>query len=157
MVDISVDTMPTLLEILGLEGPEGMQGKSYLPVLESDTPVRDAVTYQLMKQSGGTRGQRHPKPERGIRTRDWLYVRKQDRAVLLVDQSNDPLEQDNLVDDPAHAEIQFALDSRVKDHMAKTGDDWDLEMPWPPPDFISHQDADKLLEEDILPRAIPVP
>ena len=157
IVDIAVDTMPTLLDILGLEGPEGMQGTSYLPVLESDTPVRDAVTYQLMKQSGGTRGQRHPKPERGIRTRDWLYVRKKDKAVILVDQSNDPLEQDNLVDDPAHAEVQRALDGRVKDHMAETGDDWDLEMPWPPPDFVSHKDADKLLEEDILPRAIPVP
>ena len=134
-----------------------MQGTSYLPVLESDIPVRDAVTHQVVMQSGGTRGQRHPKPERGIRTRDWLYVRKQVKTVLLVDQSNDPLEQVNLVGNPANAGIQLALDSRVRDHMAETGDDWGLEIPWPPPDFISHEDVARLLEKDILPRAIPVP
>ncbi len=157
LVDIAVDTMPTLLDVLGLEHPQGIQGKSYVPVLECDTLTRDAVMYELMKQSKGKRGQRHPKPERGIRTKDWLYVRKPDRAALLIDQRSDPMEQNNLVNDPAYAEIQSALDRRVLDHMAATGDDWDLEMPWPPKDFISHKDADILLKNEIHPTAITVP
>ena len=157
LVDIAVDTMPTLLEILGLDGPEDMQGKSYLSVLEDDTPARDAVMYELMKQSKGKRGQRHPKPERGIRTEDWLYVRKPDKAVLLVDQANDPLEQDNLVDDPAYSAIRSELDRRVMDHMSATEDGWDLEMHWPPRDFMSHEEAHVFLREAIHPRAIMVP
>lgn len=157
LVDISVDTMPSLLEICGQEIPEGVQGTSFVPVLESDTPTRDAVMYELMRQSKGGRGQRHPKPERGIRTQEWLYVRKQDKPIYLFDQINDPTEQTNLINDPAYREIQEALDIRITRHMAETGDDFELEMPWPPKDFISHKDADMLLKSEIHARAITVP
>ncbi len=77
--------------------------------------------------------------------------------MLLIDQKNDLLEQINLVDDPANANIQADLEQRVLSHMAATGDDWESEMPWPPKDFNSHKDADIQLIEDIHPRAILVP
>ncbi|MGQ7843820.1 sulfatase family protein [Granulosicoccus sp. 3-233] len=157
LVDISIDSMPTLLEICGLPIPDGVQGKSLVPVLESDTPVREAVMYELMKQSQGGREQQHAKPERGIRTLEWLYVRKKDKPVYLFDQVNDPLEQHNLLDNPAYAHVQKELDARVREHMNATGDDYDLEMPWPPRDFVGHAEADRILKSEIHAQAITVP
>ena len=41
--------------------------------------------------------------------------------------------------------------------MTETADDFDLEMPWPPKNFVSHKDADRLLKTDVHSRAILVP
>lgn len=157
LVDISIDTMPTLLELCGLDIPDDVQGTSFVPVMENETETRDAIMYEMMKQSNGGKGQVHQKPERGIRTKEWLYVRKKDKPLMLFDQINDPLEQNNLVNDPAYAEIQAELDKRVLDHMAATGDDFDLEMVWPPKDFISHGDAARYLKTEIHAKAVVVP
>lgn len=156
LVDVGVDTMPTLLEACGAGIPDGVQGVSYLSLLENkaDTPTRDHVQFELMKASYGGRGERHAHPERGIRTAEWLYVRKQDRPYYLFDQINDPLELNNLIGDPAHADIQAELDKRVLANMLETGDDWDLEMAFPPDNYISHKEAAKLIRDVIKPSAI---
>nr|WP_306266167.1 sulfatase [Pararhizobium sp. IMCC3301] len=159
LVDVAVDTMPTILETCGIAIPDGVQGTSYLPLLEgsSDAPTRDHVQFELMKADFGGRSERHVKPERGIRTREWLYVRKQDRPLYLFDQTNDPDETNNLVNDPAYAAIQAELDARVLKNMAETGDAWELEMQFPPPGYMTHKDAHRYLLEDVKPRAIEVP
>jgi len=41
--------------------------------------------------------------------------------------------------------------------MAETGDDFDLEMPWPPKNVVSHKDANKLLKSEIHAQAAMVP
>lgn len=157
LVDIAIDTMPTLLEICGAEASQGVAGRSFVPILEGDQPIRDSVMYQLMKQSEGGRGQAHPKPERGIRTEEWLYVRKADKPIILIDQKNDPDEQINLVGKPEYASIQAELDQRLSTWMDDTGDDFNLAMPWPPKDFIGHKEADELLKSEIHAKAILVP
>lgn len=159
LVDVAVDTMPTLLETCGAEVPEGVQGTSYLSLLEGeeDTPTRDHVQFELMKAEFGGRSERHVKPERGIRTKDWLYVRKQDRPLYLFDQNADPDEVLNLVNDPAYAEIQADLDARVIANMEETGDAWDLEMDFPSPGYVSHAEGKAYLEQVVLPVAIEVP
>ncbi len=158
LIDVAVDTMPTLLEACGAMVPENVQGISFLSLLEGEgaEPTRDHVQFELMKASFGKRGEQHAKPERGIRTKEWLYVRKKDRPYYLFDQINDPHETKNLVNLPAYAEIQKALDARVLRNMEETGDDWDLEMSFPPDNYISHEDADKYIKEVLKPSAIHV-
>jgi arylsulfatase A-like enzyme len=159
LIDVAVDTMPTILETCGANIPGGVQGASYLPLLEGegDTPTRDHVQYQLMKADFGKRAERHAKPERGIRTKEWLYVRKQDRPIYLFDQINDPNELNNLVNDPAYAFVQADLDARVLRNMDETGDRWDLEMNFPAPGFVSPQEANRNIIDVIRPSAIRVP
>ena len=159
LVDVAVDTMPTILETCGVEIPEGVQGISYLPLLEGsgDEPTRDHVQFELMKADFGGRSERHVKPERGIRTKSWLYVRKEDRPLYLFDQANDPFETSNLVNDPAFSQIRKELDARVLWNMEETGDAWNLEMDFPPPGFMTHKEAHRYLLEVIKPRAIEVP
>ncbi|MCJ7873429.1 sulfatase [Phaeobacter sp. J2-8] len=158
LVDVAVDTMPTLLEVCGLEVPKDVQGRSYLSLLRDgpDTATRDHVQYQVMKADFGGRPERHVKPERGIRTPEWLYVRKKDRPLYLFDQINDPDEVFNLVDDPAYATVQAELDARVLANMAETGDGWDLEMDFPPPGYMTHAEAHQHLLTTIKPAAIEV-
>ena len=47
------------------------------------------------------------------------------------------------------------LDRAIDAHMKKTGDDWDLEAKFPPPDFLTHAEADVYLEKEVLKRAAP--
>ena len=159
LVDVAVDTMPTLLETCGADIPDGVQGSSYLSLLESDgdEPTRDHVQFELMKADFGGRSERHVKPERGIRTKDWLYVRKQDRPLYLFDQNADPDEVVNLVNNPAYAAVQAELDARVTRNMQETGDAWDLEMDFPSPGFMSHPEGKAYLEDIVKPAAIEVP
>lgn len=159
LVDVAVDTMPTLLETCGVDVPDSVQGSSYLSVLEGDgdTPIRDHVQYELMKADFGARSERHVKPERGIRTPEWLYVRKKDRPLFLFNQINDPDEVINLVNNPAYAAVQAELDARVTQNMADTGDAWDLEMDFPPPGYLTHAEGKEYLLNVVKPAAIQEP
>ena len=127
LVDVGVDMMPTLLDLCGIAAPEGMHGRSYLPVLDGLTEeARDAIMYQVFAQKGANPTEFTPYAERGIRTKDWLYVRRKDARAMLFDERADYHEQTNLVEDPAHAAMMDAFDARISAHMEATGDDWDM-------------------------------
>lgn len=158
IVDVAVDTMPTLLQACGVDVPDGVQGSSYLSLLQGgETPIRDHVQFELMKADFGGRPERHVKPERGIRTKDWLYVRKQDRPLYLFDQNADRDEVVNLIDNPDYAEIQTELDARVLKNMEETSDAWELEMDFPPPGYLTHAEGAEYLKSVVLPSAVEVP
>ena len=48
------------------------------------------------------------------------------------------------------------FDAQIDAHMNATGDDWDMAADFPPPDWITHADAKKQLETELLPRAVVV-
>ena len=159
MVDVGVDLMATLCELTGIEVPAQAQGhtRSYLPVLDGDdTAGRDAIWYQLFRQQDGNPGEYTPFAQRGIRTRDWLYVRLKDERSDLYDLRNDHWEQNNLVDDPAHAALMDQFDAQIAAHMVATDDDSDMAANFPPPDWITHKDVKEFLEKELLPRAVVV-
>lgn len=140
LVDVSVDTAPTILELAGLEGPGGMRGVSYLSHLErtaGGAQVRDAVYYRVYREAEGP--ERFPVPERGIRTQEWLYVRTPTGPKLLIDLIADPEELDNLVDSVEHRGVILRLDEAVIAHMAEVGDDFGIEAVFPPAGFLSHE------------------
>lgn len=152
LVDVSVDTMPTILEILGLEIPDSVHGTSYLSLLDGgDNPTRQAVFYEVNREVEGP--ERFPIPERGVRTKDWVYVRTQDHPKLLIDLKTDPEEKNNLVDDPAYKQQREQLEVMLLEHMERTGDDWSAESVFPPEGFLTHEEKSekqkRLLEEAI--------
>jgi arylsulfatase A-like enzyme len=158
MVDVGVDMMPTLLDLCGIAPPDEMQGQSYLPVLDGQAQqARDAIMYQVFTQTGGNPGEFAPYAQRGIRTKDWLYVRHKNERVLLFDEHADLHEQNNLVDNPEHTALMDEFDSKIESHMRDTGDDWDMAADFPPPDFLTHAEAKVYLENELLPNAIHVP
>ena len=155
LVDPSVDLMPTLLETCGLPAPDGVQGTSALPLLDgSAETTREAVFYEIDKEREGP--ERFPIAERGVRTREWLYVRTEERGAVLFNLQDDPLETNNLVDSAAHSETVARLDAMLSEHMARTGDDWAIEAVFPPPDFQTHGEGGRYGRE-LLSRAIVEP
>ena len=66
----SVDIMPTLLDLLGVNPPEGIDGRSWLPLLHGQKQeARDYVITHVNTVFGGG-----DYPQRCIRTKDWALI-----------------------------------------------------------------------------------
>ena len=156
LFDASIDTMPTLLALAEIEIPSAVQGINQLSVLEgAETALRSQDFYELPSQTGGGELADYMHiPERGIRTRKWMYCRKPDRHKYLFDLEADPMETRNLIDDPTCASTMMALNARIDVHMWETGDDWSLCVRYPYPDQVHHPDINDYLDNVVLPSAI---
>lgn len=155
LIDLSVDAMPTLLDVAGAAPADDVMGKSLIPVLLGDQPeMHEKVFYQLTLQTGGLEGDVHPRGLRGVRSKDWLYVRDKGAPRWLFDLQTDPDEETNLIDHSDYATQQSELDAWVIGRMSETGDNWDQEHSFPPPDFVTHKDAaeehGRLLERAVI-------
>ena len=157
MIDVGVDMMATLLDLVGIQMPEGRDSQSCLAVLDgARAEHRDRVWYQLFTQKGGNPMEYNPYAERGIRSKDWLYVRRKENRAFLFNQRIDRDEQTNLVNVPEHAAMMDRFDADLAAHMQATGDDWDMAADFPPPGWVTHAEAKAHLEKVLLPGAIHV-
>lgn len=99
-----LDLFPTLCEACGITRPEELDGESLLPAITDNALLRDEV-FSEFYDSGVA--------ERMIRTDRWKYVHSEGDRHQLYDLENDPCENVNLIDDPAHAAIAAELDELV--------------------------------------------
>ncbi len=158
LIDLSIDTMPTILDLCQIDVPDAVQGTSFLPLLDGgETPTRDHVYYELMLQSGTQKSDSHPKPRRGIRTREWLYVREQDKRYMLFDLLKDPEEEENHADKPEYAPLMDTFDGLINQIMHDTGDGWRIQGDFPPPGFVTHAKGAVIHGEILLNEALEVP
>jgi N-sulfoglucosamine sulfohydrolase len=66
----TVDLLPTLLDMVGIEHPPGFDGRSFAPVLKGEKqPDRTMVFKEHNENAGGQNT-----PMRAVQTKDWLYV-----------------------------------------------------------------------------------
>ena len=123
----SVDVMPTLLALCGIDIPNGAQGTDLSHVvLDHEGPVPDSVYLQILGPGWPHRG-KWVGFWRGIRTDRWVYARWKDHEYgpLLFDCQNDPYEMNNLAEDSAHAEVQNTLEKRLNQWIEQTDDPFD--------------------------------
>jgi hypothetical protein len=97
--------------------------------------------------------EKFPIPERGVRTRDRLYVRTKEGPKLFFDLQNDPAESKNLVKSQSRQQEIADFDRLLESHMRATGDDWDIEAIYPPPDYQTHEEG-RSYKEDLYKKAI---
>ena len=119
---LNIDVMPSLLEAVGAEVPDAVQGRSWWPVLEGEEG-RDAWLYEffLNDRSRGAVA--------AVRTRRWKYIvplsirgeRDRTKPLELYDLEADPGEERNLADDPGHGEILALLQHRFEELQAEYG------------------------------------
>jgi N-sulfoglucosamine sulfohydrolase len=138
----NVDLVPTLYDLMGLEHPREFQGQSFACALDSkfeQKPERDAI--YCMLQEG---------EQRAVRTKQYKWIRNFDKLrefprpfdfsrldtihywhraskapvppTELYDLEKDPLEMNNLADDPAMADVQKKMDARLWAWMENVGD-----------------------------------
>ncbi len=118
----SVDVMPTLLSLAGVEAPDGVQGTDLSnAVLGGEGPEPDSVYLQILGPGWPHRGD-WVGFWRGLRTHRWTYARWLSGDVWLFDRENDPFEMKNLAGKPEHKEIQAELEQRLQRWFVDTDD-----------------------------------
>jgi len=124
----NIDLMPTILDYLGIEIPENIEGKSLMPAVKGEKEeIRDEIFVELTYHAAYD-------PQRGIRTKRYKYIRsfevrpfyfppnvdpsfskeyfrklgyfeKIRPFEMFFDLENDPLERNNLIDKQEYKEI----------------------------------------------------
>jgi len=113
----TVDLMPTLLGLLGVEVPKPVEG------LDLSKQVRGGGPESVLIEAICPFGECPEMPEwRGVRTKRHTYVRRLDGPWLLYDNQADPDQMENLVNRPTHAAIRAELDRELEQWLRKTND-----------------------------------
>lgn len=131
----NVDFTPTVLAMAGIEKPDFMQGRSFLPILQGEPAPNNwpkATYYRYWMHMA-----HHDNPAHlGIRTKDfkliYFYGLPLDAAGAhkeptkpyweLYDLRNDPHEMKNLIDDPKHADTVKTLKTQLINLQKQVGD-----------------------------------
>ena len=66
----AVDLLPTLLDIAAIKHPEGLDGRSFLPILKGEKQKDRDVVYKMHNENSGG----HRNPMRAVQTKDYLYI-----------------------------------------------------------------------------------
>lgn len=140
-----VNVFPTLCDLLALDPPAWLQGKSFLPVIRGAVAeVNDAIFAEVTYHAAY-------EPQRGVRTQRYKYIRRYDDRTTpvlpncddspskdvwlshgwrtrpvpseqLYDLIFDPNETANLAADPAHGEVLAEMQGRLQRWMEATAD-----------------------------------
>lgn len=109
----NLDFAPTFLEATGIDIPADMQGESLLPLFkgENDQWDRDAVYYHYYEYPAVHMVKRHY----GIVTTEYklAHFYYDVDEWELYDRKKDPMEMNNVFDDPAYADIRQELEQRL--------------------------------------------
>jgi len=167
----NADFLPTMCDLLELDAPGGVQGGSFLPALQGDAgPHEGGAIFGEMTYHD------YPDPRRCIRTETHKLIANFANAPFFMDPSQgwrrktvtkhpenppfayhvpvelydleaDPLEQNNLVDSPDHAELLAELGRQLHQWMADTNDPLLEGIPAPP----MHGRTLRALREGVVP------
>lgn len=66
----AVDFLPTLLDVLGIEHPAGMDGRSFAPLLRGQRQDERNMVFKAYNENAGASRD----PMRAVQTRRWLYL-----------------------------------------------------------------------------------
>jgi len=106
-----MDIMPTIMDIAGIPVPQGIAGKSLLPLLEGkDVELHKEVFCEHYDSAW-----------RAVRTKEWKYIGTPERGDELYHIKDDPLEMRNLADDPRYSDVLRDLRDRWNRWMKEVG------------------------------------
>ena len=122
---VTTDVMPTLLGLSGIPIPESVEGNDFSSYLLDQTQPNfnaglimcPVPFHEYSREKGG-------KEYRGVRTARYTYARDLNGPWLLYDNQNDPYQLNNLVDNPAYAEVREELEGELVTLLQQTGDEF---------------------------------
>jgi arylsulfatase A-like enzyme len=118
---LNVDLAPTLLELAGAPVPEGLHGRSFVPILEGrQTPWRDAFLYEYYEYPAA----HCVRKNRGVRTAEskLIHFWEQPEEWELYDLEKDPDETVNLAARAGQRRRLAELRSRLESLRRELGD-----------------------------------
>ena len=124
----NLDFAQTFLEAAGVQAPNDMQGESLMPILKGDTAQwnREAVYYHYYEYPAEHAVKRHY----GIVNKDYKLVHfyYDVDEWELYDRKKDPQELNNVINDPAYAEIVEDLKQKLAELRVKYQDSKELDQ-----------------------------
>lgn len=117
-----VDIFPTLCELLEIEPPSWLEGKSMLPIIRNERDeINEDVFYEANYQGS------FYTPQRAVRTQRWNYARVYDQQSNIVQEKLydlilDPNERNNIANDPSMGNTLKELQNRLNHWMKETAD-----------------------------------
>lgn len=124
---LNIDLAPTFIDLVGVEVPKTMQGRSWKYLLEGNvTDWRKEYYYEYFSEKGF--GSPHV---RAIRTEHAKLIKypNHEEWTELFDLTADPYEIKNLINDAAHAELKQKLESEFKKQAEAAGCDLSVAIP----------------------------
>ena len=122
----TVDIMPTLLSLMGIEYPDEVQGRNLKACLDGND---DNCEPSLMMGTGPTAIYGNGFEWRAVRDKKYTYaVYRKGGKELLFDNESDPLQMINLAEKPEYAEIKEKLKSEMYSRMAEIGDGFESNL-----------------------------
>lgn len=122
----NIDFAPTLLELAGITTTQKMQGTSFVPVLEGNTPKdwQDAMYYHYYEFPFW----HHVQPHYGIRTQKYTLAHFYYNIDVweFYDLEKDPNQMNNIYNDPNYASTITELKVKLKNLMIKYENDKSL-------------------------------
>lgn len=114
-----VDLMPTLLAMMGVTIPDGVEGKDLSPFVMGDegaAPESQLIGYWALPDRCS------PSEWRGVVTKSHTYARLRDEPWILYDDETDPFQQENLVRKTEHEETRQQLEDRLQEWLERIDD-----------------------------------
>lgn len=115
------DILPTLLSLSGIPVPESVEGEDMTEAIGKPHRMKEkAALIMSVSPSAAVQKEEY----RGIYTSQYTYVETLKGPWLLYDNTNDPMQLNNLSGNPAFSRIQKKMKSSLRAELKKTGDDF---------------------------------
>jgi len=116
------DILPSLLGLANIQIPVSIEGEDLSQLIRSPDPETDRSA--LFMNICPFTSEYVLDEYRGIRTKQYVYVRTLDGASMLFDHVNDPYQLDNLLGKEEFRDVQKTLDEKLQASLKKTKDDF---------------------------------
>jgi len=114
------DILPTMLSLAGIRIPNGIEGEDLSSTVRNPEKHKDrAVLFMSVRAFAITSFAEY----RGIRTKQYSYVKTTEKATMLFDNIADPYQLDNLIDKPEHHKLQSKMDKLLQKELRAVGDE----------------------------------
>jgi arylsulfatase A-like enzyme/Tfp pilus assembly protein PilF len=107
-----LDIFPTVLDIMAIETPAGISGRSLIPLIENRADTTSSPVYI---ETCANRIERGWSVLKAIRTNDWKYVKAPEPELYSL--KEDPGETDNIIDE--HADVAARMEKILTDFEAE--------------------------------------
>ena len=119
------DILPTLLGLCNIPIPETVEGLDFSNYMQGGEDPSDGATVIMCPHPFGEWARRqYGREYRGLRTRQYTYVRTLEGPWLLYDNHEDSYQLNNLIDNPAYRQLQKDLDTWLQRKLDAMGDEF---------------------------------